>query len=119
MKMLRKLLLLGIVVLLSGILPVLAYGGSCDRMPCCHHPKGRVITQSNVSCCSPATCVRETSGVKNPEDAKRQLKQFTLFPAVATAFIVVAPDASRTAFFAPPTPPRTSDRLAILSTLLI
>lgn len=118
LKMLRKSLLLGIVLLLTGILPVLAHGGSCDQMPCCH-PKGQVITQSNASCCSPATCVRETAGVKNSDVAKQHQEQFGVLSVVLIDCIAVTHAASLTVIVPSGTPLRTSERLAILSTLLI
>lgn len=118
MKMLRKSLLLGIVLMLTGIVPVLAYGASCDRMPCCR-PKGQVITQSSAGCCSPATCVRETAGITNSELAKPYQKQFAVLPAVLIHRIAGTQAAGVTVIVPPGTPPRTGERLAILSTLLI
>ena len=118
MKMLRKSLLLGIILLLTGIFPVLAHAGSCHQMPCCH-PKGPVITQSDASCCSPATCVKETAGVKDSEPAKQHQKQFAVFPAVLIDRIAVTHAAGAGVITQSGTPPRTSERLAILSTLLI
>lgn len=119
MKMLRTSLLLGIVLLLTGILPVLAHGGSCARMPCCH-PKGRVITQSGASCCSPATCARETAGIKDGEIAKRHEKQVAALPAVvAGQSTMPSQAAAEKAPLPSETPPRTSNRLAVLCILLI
>lgn len=118
MKMLRKALLLGIVLLLTGIFPVLAHGGSCHQMPCCH-PKGPIITQSDASCCSPATCVRETAGVNNSELAKQHQKQFAVLQAVVIDRIAVTQAAGASVIVPSGTPPRTGERLAILSTLLI
>lgn len=117
MKMLRKSLILGIVLLVTGIVPVLAYGGSCDRMPCCY-PKGHVVTQADASCCSPATCVRETAGIKN-DVAKQQSSVGLAIAATVDRHVVTSTTVTPISFAPAEAPKATSDRLALLSTLLI
>jgi len=117
--MTRKLLLCAIIIAISGLVPLIAHGGSCQDMPCCHHQG--VSFSATGDCCSPSNCARETQVLKSRSDHGPGSEQP---PAAIVARLEVAPPASavmpvvRSPWFEGP-PPTTQQRLSVLATFLI
>ncbi|HEX7419335.1 MAG TPA: hypothetical protein VF505_05585, partial [Thermoanaerobaculia bacterium] len=55
--------MIALVLAVSGLGPLMATGGSCADMPCCHH-HGVAVTSTPTDCCSPATCVKEEQAIR-------------------------------------------------------
>jgi len=111
----RKAILMGVALLLTGIMPVVA-AITCVDLPCCHH-KGTVVAQPNTSdCCTPVTCVEESKAVKNASPSPSALK---LIAVVIAPVILPVPIETVPVSILAASPPSTSKRLSTLSVLLI
>ena len=118
--MTRKVLALAIVLLIAGLAPASAIIGFCTRMPCCSHAPDATLALSTerTDCCTTVTCYDTPSAKLTASASSAE------FAAVAPALPVViaaprlAPLVARTFTDASP-PLAVSDRLAVLSILLI
>lgn len=113
--MARQILAFAIVLTVSGLVPLLANGGSCYELPCCRRSE-TAIGAANTDCCIPANCVRGFDGLTAAGSVyKEPLRAVRAVPpplSVRSGPILQKLGGA-------PTPPRVSDRLAKLSILLI
>ena len=117
----RKPLALAIVLLLAALAPATAIIGFCARMPCCGHASADslALATERADCCTTLTCYESPSARLAP-------KVPALFSLLAMPLLVLrapnlpepGPTAPRALIDTSP-PRRTSDRLAVFSTLLI
>ncbi|GAC1396572.1 MAG: hypothetical protein NVSMB68_13260 [Thermoanaerobaculia bacterium] len=117
--MLRRIAVAVLIVVVTGLVPLMANGGSCADMPCCHQ-HGAVISTSTGDCCAPPTCVKEEQAIR----ASASIAQRHLLSAAVVAVLPVSPELrlhSETArqhhSWSPPL--TTTERLSVLSILLI
>ena len=116
----KRLLLVALIILVSGVLPLIANWGSCDDMPCCHR-QGIVIGLPANNCCSPATCVKEEKALR----ADARAAQVHHIKYVLLATLTVSPPTSTASIakvdpsLLPSLPFSTRERLSTLSVLLI
>lgn len=112
--MLRRTVMIVLVLAVSGLVPLMATRGSCTDMPCCHH-HAAVVT-SAADCCSPATCIKEDQAIHSPVGfAERHV-------AVRAVAVVPVTVAHQRTFVPHPSsspPISTTERLSVLSILLI
>ena len=116
----RKPLALAIMLIIAALAPATAIIGFCTRMPCCSHaPEATVaLATERGDCCTTITCyetpsAKLTTGVSSAASA-------AIAPALAAVVpaLCLAPAVAHT--FTDPSPPRAvSDKLAVLSILLI
>jgi len=117
-QMLRKLTMVILAVAVSGLVPLMANGGSCAEMPCCHHD-GTVVSTAASDCCSPATCIKEEQAVRTATSAA-QRHQAPLLIAIIPLRPAIAmhdPVLQQRVSWSPPA--STAERLSVLSVLLI
>jgi len=120
MKMrMRKLILCGIIIAISGLVPLAVHAGSCQDMPCCHQ-RGVVLT-SGGECCSPATCVNEEQALESrSHSGQRHGNQLVaILPHLDPSPVASADAAVNPSKWLEGSPPTTQQRLSFLSTLLI
>jgi hypothetical protein len=117
----RKSLALAIVLLIAGLAPATAIIGFCARMPCCSHASEATAAFSTErnDCCTTIACYESPSATFATAGS-------TPLSLIVTPLItrdvpaLHAPGSTIAAAVADTSPPRcTSDRLAVLSTLLI
>jgi len=117
----RKSLAFAVVLLIAGLAPATAIIGFCARMPCCSHPSDTTAAFSTEhhGCCTTIACYESPSATL----ATASTAPLSLIVApMLTLDVPAAPVPNSTTAAAPidTSPPRrTSERLAVLSTLLI
>lgn len=107
-----------LVLAVSGLVPLLANGGSCAEMPCCHHHGVAVASAGAGDCCSPATCTKEEQAVR-AATSFAQRHQAAIVVATMAVLPAVAEDRSLPRRIASSPPITTTERLSVLSILLI
>lgn len=115
----KRFLAFALVLVVSGVVPLMANWGSCDDLPCCH-VKGMAIGQGTTDCCSPATCIKEEKGLRADDGSIRHhIEHMGAEPAEASALvsIIFLPCFEQLTPLSPPS--STGERLATLSILLI
>jgi hypothetical protein len=117
----RKSLAVAIVLLIAALAPATAIIGFCARMPCCSHTSDTTAAFSaeRNDCCTTIACYESPSATL----ATAASAPLSLIVAPMLTLEVPAlptPDSTIGAAPIDTSPPRrTSDRLAVLSTLLI
>ena len=118
----RKHIALAVLLLLAGLAPATAIIGFCARMPCCGHESASdalSLTTNRSDCCTTIACYESPSATLAPADSA----SLSLIATPALTFDAPALASPRCSVATAPIdtspPPRTSDRLAVLSTLLI
>jgi hypothetical protein len=116
----RRALALAIVLLIAGLAPASAIIGFCTRMPCCSHAPDAALALATErgDCCTTITCY-DTPAAKVTTGASAAASA-AVAPALAAVVpaLRLAPHVAHT--FTDTSPPRAvSDRLAVLSILLI
>lgn len=113
--MASRILAFTIVLAVSGLVPLLANGGSCYALPCCGRNE-TTIGAADTDCCIPANCVRDIDGLtaagsvyKEPLRADRAMPPLL---SVRSGLILQKIGGA-------PRPLRVSERLAKFSILLI
>lgn len=111
----RRFVVSAVVIAVSGLLPLIAHGGSCAAMPCCHRTTTTVA--ATASCCAQPTCVREDEALRT---ATTRLADSNFTAAILTFAASPTVASPLHAQFSPVSPPpSTSQRLSVLSVLLI
>src|SRR5688572_26360601 len=116
MSMPRRFLLFAIALVVSGILPVMTNGASCNDLPCCDHSGRLVIQVSSSECCTPSNCARQLEAVKAGSSSFHQPSK-ALFAVALPAPLTSS--ATHQLVAISPSPPPTAERLSKLSILLI
>lgn len=111
----RRAIRMALALVLTGLLPALA-AASCVDMPCCDR-REVVVQQAGMNdCCTPVTCAKESKAIKNASPSHTPPQQFTI---VAEAVCAITPQIIHSSAPIAASPPSTSERLSILSILLI
>ncbi|SRR5712692_884827 len=117
----HKSLALAVVLLITGLAPATAIIGFCARMPCCSHASEATAAFSTEShdCCTTIACYESPSAtLANASSAPLSLIATPMLALAAPT--IPAPDSTTPTAPIDTSPPRrTSERLAVLSTLLI
>jgi hypothetical protein len=116
----RRALALAIVLLIAGLAPASAIVGFCTRMPCCSHaPDAKLaLVTERGDCCTTITCYDTPSAKLTTGASSAASNAVESALAVFVPALHLAPPVAHT--FTDTSPPRAvSDRLAILSILLI
>lgn len=116
----RKVLVLLVILIASGVAPATAVLGFCAQMPCCASETGEgdlALATQRADCCTTINCYE---GPSQNLQAAAKATVFTSNAASVVPFVspTAAPDVRRV--FNDGSPPRsTGDRLAALSVFLI
>ena len=114
----RKLTMVVLVIAVSGLVPLMATGGSCADMPCCQH-HGTVVSNTSSDCCSPATCVKEEQAIRSATSAAQRHQTSVVIAVMPVAPAIVVHDRAAPQRMSWSHPISTAERLSVLSILLI
>lgn len=117
--MFRRLAMLALVLAVSGLVPLMATGGSCADMPCCHHHGTFVANAAAGDCCSPATCAKEEQAVRTATSTTQRHQAPVIVATMPALSVRAAHDRGSPQRVATSPPISTTERLSVLSILLI
>ena len=113
----RRVVVMTLIIAFSGIVPLIASANACANMPCCHHRQAAM--RSAPDCCLPATSARQEQ-VVGIASAKIQTDQTPLaVTALPLQPVLAIGDRAIPPWTSASPPPSSSERLSILSILLI
>src|SRR5436189_4210314 len=119
--MMRRLIAVAAVLLLSGLMPLTAMAGFCAARPCCRtHTHGSTASLStNPACCDETNCDTTAHSVEATGAKTSSVRPQLVATQVTVQHIAVAPAPGDGGDRIDTGPPRTRQRLATLSILLI
>ena len=112
--MLRRLTMLALVLAVSGLVPLMATGGSCADMPCCHHRGTFVANAAAGDCCSPATCTKEEQAIRTATSVSQRYQAAVVVAMMPMMPVVIAHDRGSPGRVESSPPVSTTERLSIL-----
>ena len=114
----RKLILIAVIVVLSGVLPAWAAAVSCDVHACCRHQDARMQAPANP-CCAVTRSAPAPAAVKDSATAVSSGNHVTPLARTASFVVPLSPTLAPDRSGVDPSPPPLHQRLSALSTLRI